>query len=53
MTTETEIKDGKLKCLSWKGAGFPVYSQVLIHKDKCQNKAINGLVDIIKKGTKE
>lgn len=53
MTTETEIKDGKLKCLSWKGAGFPVYSQILIHKDKCQNKAINGLVDIIKKGTKE
>lgn len=53
MTTQAEVKDGKLKRLNWKGADFPVYSQVLIHKDKHRNKAINGLVEIIKKGTKE
>ena len=48
ITAETEVKDGKLKRLTWKGDDFPIYSQVLIHKDKHQNKAINGLVDIIK-----
>ena len=48
MTAQAEIKSGKLKRLSWKGADFPIYSQVLIHKDKHQNKAINGLVEIIK-----
>lgn len=48
MTSEEEIKKGILKRLTWKGTDFPVYSQVLIHKDKHQNKAINGLVDIIK-----
>lgn len=50
MTAEAEVKEGKLKRLNWKGADFPVYSQVLIHKDKHQNKAITGLVDIIKQG---
>ena len=49
MAAEKEIKDGKLKPLIWKGTDFPVYSQVLIHKDKHQNKIINGLVDHIKK----
>ena len=48
ITAEAEVKTGKLKRLSWKGDDFPIYSQVLIHKDKHQNKAINGLVDIIK-----
>ncbi|MCR5099573.1 MAG: LysR family transcriptional regulator [Lachnospiraceae bacterium] len=47
MTAEAETRDGRLRRLSWKGADFPVYSQVLIHKDKHQNKAISGLVDII------
>ena len=47
MTAENEIKNGKLKRLTWKGADFPVYSQVLIHKDKHQNKALSGLVEII------
>ncbi len=50
MTAEKEIKEGKLKRLTWKGNDFPVYSQVLIHKDKHRNKAINGLVDIIEQG---
>ncbi|MBO4457715.1 MAG: LysR family transcriptional regulator [Butyrivibrio sp.] len=48
ITAETEVKSGKLKRLTWKGTDFPIYSQVLIHKDKHRNKAINGLVDIIK-----
>ena len=48
MTADSEKKAGDLKRLNWKGTDFPVYSQVLIHKDKHQNKAINGLVDIIR-----
>ncbi|MCR4961490.1 MAG: LysR family transcriptional regulator [Lachnospiraceae bacterium] len=47
MTAETEIKGGRLKRLNWKGNDFPIYSQVLIHKDKHKNKAINALVAII------
>lgn len=48
MSAENEIKDGKLIRLAWKGTDFPVYSQILIHKDKRQNKAINSLVDHVK-----
>ena len=48
MAAEKEINDGRLKQLTWKGKDFPVYSQVLIHKDKHQNKAIEHLVDYIK-----
>ena len=48
MTAESEVKAGKLRRLSWKGVDFPAYSQVLIHKDKHLNKAINALVGIIK-----
>lgn len=45
MAAEAEQKNGKLKRLTWKGADFPVYSQILIHKDKHQSKAINSLVE--------
>ena len=48
ITAEAEMKSGKLIRLRWKGSDFPVYSQLIIHKDKHRNKAINGLVDIIK-----
>ena len=48
MTAEHEIKSGQLIRLTWKGAEFPIYSQVLIHKDKRRNKAIEALVDMIK-----
>ena len=48
MTAETEVKDGKLKRLIWKGTDFTVYSQVLIHKDKHLNKAISRLADLIR-----
>ncbi len=47
MTAEVEKENGILKRLTWKGNDFPVYSQVLIHKDKHRNKAINGLVSFI------
>ncbi len=47
MTSLTEVKNGTLRRLTWKGTDFPVYSQVLIHKDKHQNKVINSLVDLI------
>ena len=48
MSAENEIKNGKLIRLTWKGTDFPVYSQILIHKDKHLNKAIGLLVDHIK-----
>jgi hypothetical protein len=48
MAAEKEIKDGKLKPLTWKGSDFPVYSQILIHKDKHQSKAIESLVEYIR-----
>ncbi len=47
MSAEAEKRDGKLRHLNWKGTDFPIYSQVVIHKDKHRNKAISGLVDII------
>ena len=53
MTAETELKNGKLKRLTWKGSDFEVYSQVLVHKDKHINKAISGLVDIIRQKGEE
>ena len=52
ITAEKEVKSGKLRRLKWKGSDFPIYSQVLIHKDKHLNRAINGLVEIIKKTDK-
>ena len=51
ITSENEMKAGKLKRLTWKGEDFPVYSQVLIHKDKKQNKAIKALTEIIMRDT--
>ncbi|MCR5391543.1 MAG: substrate-binding domain-containing protein, partial [Lachnospiraceae bacterium] len=48
MAAEKEIKDGKLKSLIWKGTDFAIYSQVLIHKDKHQNKTIGRFVDYIR-----
>lgn len=47
MAAEEEVTTGKLVRLNWKGNAFPIYSQVLVHKDKNINKAMQGLVDII------
>lgn len=39
--------DGLLKKLSWKGHEFKIYSQLLIHKDKRINKAMEGLISLV------
>ncbi len=48
MASEDEAKTGKLGRLIWEGSDFPVYSQVLVHKDKHLNKAMMALVEMIK-----
>ena len=50
MTAEVEIHEKKLKKIDWAGDDFPIYSQVFIHKDKHQNRAIEELVGLIVKG---
>ena len=48
MAAEKELSEGALKRLTWKGNDFRIYSQVIVHKDKHLNKAINGLIQLIK-----
>ena len=48
MAAEEEVERGKLVRLNWKGSAFPIYSQVFVHKDKNVNKAIEGMLEIIK-----
>ena len=48
VTAETELNEGTLKKLEWRGDDFPVYSQVIIHKDKYLSRAVIELVDMIK-----
>lgn len=47
MSAMDEMENGKLVKLNWTGASFPIYSQILIHKDKNMNKAITEFVNII------
>ncbi len=47
MTAKAELDDKSLKKIEWTGNDFPVYSQVIIHKDKHLNKALSSLVDLI------
>ena len=47
MATEAEVQAKALKKLNWKGNPFPIYSQLIIHKDKHISKAIRGLTEII------
>ena len=47
MVAETEIMEKKLKKIDWAGDDFPVYSQVFVHKDKHQNRAIEELTGLI------
>lgn len=49
MTAEKELESESLVRLAWKGAVFPIYSQVFIHKDKYVNKAIEGVLELISK----
>ncbi len=48
MAAQEEVESGKLVRLNWKGSAFPIYSQVFVHKDKNVNKAIEGMLEIIK-----
>lgn len=50
MTAISEVNEKKLKKIDWIGADFPVYSQVFVHKDKHQNRAIEELISLITKG---
>lgn len=47
MSAMNEIESGKLVKLNWTGCSFPIYSQILIHKDKHMNNAIKEFVNII------
>ncbi len=47
MAAEEEVTDKRLVRLAWKGADFPIYSQVFIHKDKYVNRAIEGILEMI------
>ena len=48
MAAEKEISEGTLKRLTWNGNEFRIYSQLIVHKDKHINKAISGLIQLIK-----
>ena len=50
MVTEKEIAEGTLVKLKWTGAKFPVYSQLVVHKDKRISKAIEGFMQMVLKG---
>ncbi len=49
MAAEEEVRNKKLVKLAWKGADFPIFSQIYIHKDKYVNKAIDGFLELIAK----
>lgn len=49
MTAVEEVKANTLVKLKWTGSKFPIYSQVLVHKDKHISKAIEGLTAIIRR----
>jgi DNA-binding transcriptional LysR family regulator len=47
MVVEKELINHTLKKLKWTGTEFPVFSQVLVHKDKYVNSAMKGLIEMI------
>lgn len=47
MAAEEEVKNKSLKRLNWKGAKFPVFSQVFIHKDKHENRITEEFVHMV------
>ena len=48
MVAEEERAANKLVRLHWKGSGFPIYSQIFIHKDKRESRAVSELVETIR-----
>lgn len=50
MAVQAEVKEHRLVRLNWRGQDFPVYAQILIHKDKHVSRAIAELVNMISEG---
>ena len=50
MAARAELKARKLVQLAWKGADFPIYSQLLVYKGKSLSKAIDALVKMLAGG---
>ena len=50
MAARAELKARKLVTLDWKGADFPIYSQLLVYKGKSLSKAIDALVKMLAGG---
>lgn len=48
MTAREEVRKGDLVRIDWSGEDFPVYSQVLIHKDKHITAAYEGFLELIR-----
>ena len=48
MTARKEVRKGDLVRIDWSGEDFPVYSQVLIHKDKHITAANKGFLELIR-----
>ena len=53
MTVRKELQKELLKKLNWTGKPFPIFSRVLIHKDKYVSRAIRELVGIISENNEE
>ena len=47
MVVEKELINHTLKKIKWVGTEFPVFSQILVHKDKHVNPAMKGLIEMI------
>ncbi len=47
MVAEEEVENGSLVRLKWAGADFPIYSQILVHKDKKVSAAIRGFMELL------
>ncbi|MBP5463842.1 MAG: LysR family transcriptional regulator [Treponema sp.] len=48
MAARNEVKERRLKQLDWKGRDFPIYSQLLVYKDKKISRAVEALIAMIR-----
>ncbi|MBO4266840.1 MAG: LysR family transcriptional regulator [Lachnospiraceae bacterium] len=47
MVASEDVKEGSLVRLAWKGAAFPIYSQLFVHKDKHISPAMQALIELL------
>ena len=47
MTVRNELEKGLLKKLDWAGQSFPIFSRVLVHRDKHVSRAMRELIGLI------